>query len=154
MEGEVAVGRHAGFENRMPLRGRVQLLLLPRNAVISGETTTGGANTAPVRSLGANECGVRLPPLRRTDVVQQQDIGLRANAFASTLLARVTDGPTLEAYLTPMIPVRLRAPVHMPPLRRWDARLRSSLAEVQVLSVVPLVLHRRLVTDLDSKSGA
>jgi hypothetical protein len=45
------------------------------SAVISGETTTGGANTAPVRSLGANECGVRLPPLRRTDVVQQQDIG-------------------------------------------------------------------------------
>ncbi len=66
--------------------------------MISGETTTGRANTAPVRSLGANECGVRLPPLRRTDVVQQQDIGLRANAYASTLLARVTDGPTLEAY--------------------------------------------------------
>ena len=25
----MAVGRHAGLENRMPLRGRVQLLLLP-----------------------------------------------------------------------------------------------------------------------------
>ena len=61
-------------------------------AVLSGETPTGGAGRAPVRSLGPNECGVRFPPLRlrrRAPRLRPGGLAARAEAVSvSPVLAR------------------------------------------------------------------
>src|SRR6185436_2023280 len=77
----------------------------------SGETPIESANPASIRSLGANERRVRFPPLRPT---LQGSLGLTKRNRSQEPRAR---GAT-------------------PPFQGWDTTVRTSLAEVQILTVV------------------